>query len=245
MTDMYVSNIERFAIKDGPGIRTVVFLQGCPLRCPWCANPETRYAGHDKVKKMSVEDVMAVVLRDMDYYRNSGGGLTVSGGEALLRYEALLELLKMAKEYGIHTAVETSGQASREAVMACLPYVDLWLYDVKHTDLEKLESVTGADYGTVFGNLRMVAETDPAKVVFRLPCIPGFNLNEGYFDSVFELARLLGVERIDLLPYHTLGVAKYERMGIEYRYAGYEAVDRSELEQYRQRGLERGFDIRL
>lgn len=245
MTDLRISNIERFAIKDGPGIRTVVFLQGCPLHCPWCANPETRFMSHEKVKVMPVDELLSLIMRDADYYRNSGGGLTVSGGEPLLQYEALAELLRRAKECGLHTAVETSGQATQTAFKACLPYVDLWLFDVKSTDPEHLSSFTGADHHAVFGNLRLIAGEDPSKVVLRLPCIPGFNLCDEHFDSVFALAESLGIRRLDVLPYHTLGVAKYARLGIEYKYDGYSSLEPDVLYPYVRKGHDRGLDINL
>ena len=245
MTDLLVSNIERFAIKDGPGIRTVVFLKGCPLDCPWCANPEARpHMGRD-TRRMSVDEVLAVVMRDEGYYRNSSGGLTVSGGEAFAQPEALKTLLEKAKSQGLHTAVETSGQASPEAVRSCIPFVDLWLFDVKHTDPQVLKAYIGADASVVFANLEAVALIDPSKVVLRLPCIPGFNLCDEHFESVFALAESLGIRRLDMLPYHTLGTAKYADLGIEYRYGGYGPVDRSELRPYLQKGLERGLDIKL
>lgn len=245
MTDLLVSNIERFAIKDGPGIRTVVFLQRCPLECPWCANPEARPRVGRNAKRMSVDEVLAVVMRDEDYYRNSGGGLTVSGGEAFAQPEALMALLEKAKGLGLHTAVETSGQASPEAVRSSLPFVDLWLYDVKHTDPQVLKAFTGADASVVFANLETVALHDPSKVVLRLPCIPGFNLCDEHFDSVFALAESLGVRRLDMLPYHTLGVAKYAKLGIKYEYDGYRSLDPVILKPYIEKGRDRGFDMKL
>lgn len=245
MTDLLVSNIERFAIKDGPGIRTVVFLQGCPLVCPWCANPETRpHVGYASVK-MSVDEVLSVVMRDEDYYRNSGGGLTVSGGEAFAQRGALKTLLEKASGLGLHTAVETSGQAAHGAVLECLPFVDLWLFDVKHTDPEKLKAFTGADASTVFANLEAVALRDPSKVVLRLPCIPGFNLCDEHFESVFTLAERLGIKRLDLLPYHTLGVAKYDKLGMRYQYDGSRSLDPAVLKPYIEKGQDRGLDMKL
>ncbi len=245
MTDLRVSNIERFAIKDGPGIRTVVFLQGCPLHCPWCANPETRFLSCENMKVMAVDELLSLIMRDEDYYRNSGGGLTISGGEPLLQYKALSELLRKAKELGLHTAVETSGQAPETAVRSCLPYVDLWLFDVKHTDNDVLVNFTGADGTVIFKNLEVVTSNDPTKVVLRLPIIPGFNLSAEHFEKVFSMAEKSGVSRLDVLPYHTLGVAKYEKLGIEYKYAGYSSLEPDALYPYVRNGHDRSLDINL
>lgn len=235
-----VFNIERFAIHDGPGIRTVVFLQGCPLHCPWCANPESRAADGGQV--LSIESVLDEVMRDADYYAESGGGLTVSGGEAFCQGEALLELLSGAKRLGLHTTVETTGMARREQFEAALPLVDLWLFDWKSGDSRSLHDVTGGSKEVIDGNLRLA---DPARVVLRMPCIPGFNLDRSHFVQTFDMACELGIKRIDLLPYHTLGRAKYEKMGLEYPYARYKALDRGELLGYKRLGEEKQLIINI
>ena len=235
-----VFNIERFAIHDGPGIRTVVFLQGCPLRCPWCSNPESRQAEGGESK--SVEEVLDEVMRDADYYAESGGGLTVSGGEVFYQAEGLLELLSEAKRRGLHTAVETTGMARKEDFEAALPLVDLLLYDWKSGDAGRLHEVTGGSRELIEANLRLA---DPAKVVLRMPCIPGFNLYREHFEEAFEMACELGIKHVDLLPYHTLGRAKYEKIGMDYPYARYKALDRHELEEYKASGEEKQLIINI
>lgn len=288
--------IERFAIHDGPGIRTVVFLQGCPLRCPWCANPESQAVGNHLLhyeKKcvrcgscvkacphgyisfkegrltferrdcvdcnlcmeacpqsaikmagvdIGVDEIMKTVLRDKDYYLRSGGGVTFSGGEALMQIDGMLSLLKQCKENGIHTAVETCGQVPCSHIEKVLPWVDLFLFDIKHTDAKKLELTVKGNLDLMLKNLYRIAQANPQKVVIRVPCIPDFNLSFDFFDSVFGLAKLLHISRVDLLPYHTLGKDKYLCMGLPYPYLD-KALDGKELVEYRNRGRDMGLNV--
>ena len=266
MSKARVMEIERFAIKDGPGIRTVVFLQGCPLHCPWCSNPESQPVGPvlmhrerlccncgrciqacpaacisinglqtidrrvcnacgecvgscpQKALRMSsslmeCEDVVRIISRDKEYYQASGGGVTFSGGEAFLQHEALVDMLKMCREAAIHTAVETCGNISSDSFKSALEYTDLFLFDLKHTDAARLRDVTGGDLGLILSNLESI---DPGKVILRMPCIPGFNIEDTHFGKSFQIACRLGITRIDLLPYHTLGIGKYGELGKEY-----------------------------
>ena len=132
-----ILEIERFATHDGPGIRTVVFLKGCPLHCPWCANPESQSPEPQQMRKggelvwvgspIDIDEVMAVLERDADYYANSGGGITFSGGECMMHGKVLLQLLQACKQRGWHTAIETSGMVPTKTFEAVLPYVDLFL----------------------------------------------------------------------------------------------------------------------
>lgn len=288
--------IERFAIHDGPGIRTVVFLQGCPLRCLWCANPESQEVGnhllHNEKKcvkcgrcaracphgyisfrdgsihfdrrdcgdcrlcmeacpqsairlagmDMSVDEIMKVILRDRDYYSHSGGGVTFSGGEAIMQIDSLLPLLEACKKENIHTAVETCGQVSESSVRRILPLVDLFLYDVKHIDGEKFKAFTKGNLDIVMSNLSLIARSNPQKVVIRVPCIPGFNLADEFFSGLFSLANRLGIRRVDLLPYHTLGWHKYEQMGLQPPYRE-EALKAESLEKYKKQGEDSGLDV--
>ncbi len=291
--------IERFAIHDGPGIRTVVFLQGCPLHCPWCSNPESRQRKlqllHMKNKcvgcgrcaascphgniamkgaypvfdreacvgcrtceracpqsaiqfvgdTMPIEEIMRTLVRDKDYYRNSGGGITFSGGEAFTQFEGLTELLSRCKAEGLHTAVETCGQVPRERFEKAFPLIDLFLFDVKHTDSKRLKEVTGADLDVVLGNLRYLAGLSAEKVTIRMPVIPGFNYDPGIIRSVFDLAIETGISQVHLLPYHTLGKDKYERLGLPYPYPYERMMQKEELQPYREIGQRMGLEVRL
>lgn len=240
MIEARVFNIERFALDDGPGIRTVVFMQGCPLRCPWCSNPESQPLSAGKLR--SVKDIMDEVERDRDYYEASGGGVTFSGGEALLQAEALLELLKEAKGRGINTAIETTFFAREETIRKLIPYVDLWLVDIKHTDAEALKDITGLDMDVFERNLSII---DSEKVTLRRPCIPGFNIAPQDFEECFRYALQKSIRRIDLIPFHTLGAEKYRRLGREYAYGSVPALDKRSLEQYKYLGITLGIDIRI
>ena len=265
-----VSNIERFAIHDGPGIRTTVFLKGCPLHCPWCANPETwtvnpvvmhqeRLCEHcetcmhvcpnqavsfengtyqlDRSRctvcgrcvencipgalsingtAMKEEEIIATVLRDKDYYEESGGGVTFSGGEPLFQKEAIIELLKQAKAAGLHTAVETTGMYETEHLKACEPYIDLFLFDIKHTDPKILQETTGASWELIKQNFTYLSERRPRDVIVRVPVIPGFNDNA--LKEIIAFAKEHHVKAVNLLPYHSLGRTKWHQLQKDYRY---------------------------
>ena len=220
-----VFDIERFAVHDGPGIRTVVFLKGCPLRCVWCHNPESQSFEPERMasadgrqppetvgRAMTVGEVMAEVRRDKAFYDHSGGGLTVSGGEPLAHFEFTRDLLAAARAEGIHTAVETSGYAPREVVGALLPLVDLWLWDVKaHPSRHK--ELVGGDAEPILENLAFLA-AHGAKAVLRCPLVPGVNDSDEALRHIRRLAEdTPGVVGVDIEPYHPLGEDKNRRLG--------------------------------
>ena len=221
-----VFDIEKFAVHDGPGIRTVVFLKGCPLRCLWCHNPESQSFEQETMagvngeppetvgRAMTVEEVMASVRKDKPFYDSSGGGLTVSGGEPLAHFDFTHSLLSAAKAEGIHTAVETSGFASREHIEALLPLVDLWLWDVKAPPVRH-KALTGADAEPILDNLAFIA-AHGADIVLRCPLVPGVNDGGDALAHIAHLAETTtGVRRIDLEPYHPMGEGKSRRLGRE------------------------------
>ena len=196
-----VFGIEKFATHDGPGIRTVVFLKGCPLRCMWCHSPESwnfeveRYPDGEVIgQEMSSDGVLAEVLKDKDFYDASGGGLTVSGGEPLARPAFLAELLGKAKAAALHTAVETSGAATEKVFAPLLPLVDLWLWDVKELDAEKHFAYTKRQLAPILANLRRVNDAlaaAPARkrsIVLRCPMIPGVNDGAKEIEAIGRLA---------------------------------------------------------
>jgi pyruvate formate lyase activating enzyme len=240
MIEARIFNLERFALDDGPGIRTIVFLQGCPLHCPWCSNPESQPFGGGYMR--SVSDIMDEVERDKGYYDASGGGVTFSGGECLAQPQALLALVKEAKSRGIQTALETTVSASQDTILKLLPYVDLWLIDIKHTDAESLKKTTGLDIEFYSRNIDLI---DPEKIVLRRPCIPGFNMETKQFEDAFNFALNKGIRRMDLIPFHTLGAEIYRRMGKGYPYAGVPALDKKALEPFKDLGLTNGIDTRI
>ena len=220
-----VFDIEKFAVHDGPGIRTVVFLKGCPLRCLWCHNPESQSFEPEQMasadgksspeivgKAMTVEKVMASVRKDKAFYDNSGGGLTVSGGEPLAHFAFTQDLLSAAKAEGIHTAVETSGFAPRERIEALLPFVDLWLWDVKAPP-SLHEKLVGCPAAPILDNLAFIASRG-ASVILRCPLVPGINDSDEALAHIRHLSETTpGVLRVDIEPYHPLGENKNRRLG--------------------------------
>lgn len=222
-----IFDIQRYSIHDGLGIRTIVFLKGCVLRCRWCCNPESQeYAiqtmkvlGEDKVigRDISVGEVMETVEKDRPYYRRSGGGLTLSGGESLCQPDFARALLREAKHRGINTAMESMGCAPYETIDSILPYLDTYLLDIKHTNPVKHEEFTGKRNDLMLENARKIADSGKTRLIIRVPVIPGFNDTAEEIASIASFAgKLKGVDTIHLLPYHRLGESKYEGLGRKY-----------------------------
>lgn len=266
-----IFNIQRFSTQDGPGIRTTVFMKGCPLSCAWCHNPESKRQstelfyndsscigcgacaevcsvsahsigdGHifdrtlctvcgrcaevcpSRALELCGEDrevasVIDEVMRDAPFYRESGGGLTLSGGEPLMQWEFSLALLREAKARGLHTAVETSGYTDRD-IAELAPLVDLWLFDIKHTDEPLHREYVGVGRDRILATLDRLSSLG-ASIVLRCPVIDGVNLTDAHADALADLAsHTRGVIRIDLEPYHPLGVDKADRLGRDQAYA--------------------------
>lgn len=222
-----IFDIQRYSIHDGYGIRTIVFLKGCVLRCRWCCNPESQeYAietmkvqGEDKVmgRDVTVAEVMETVEKDRPYYYRSGGGLTLSGGESLCQPEFAKALLQAAKGNGIHTAMESMGCASWETVESILPYLDQYLLDIKHMNPDKHKEFTGKSNELMLENAQKIARSGQTELSIRVPVIPTFNDTVQEIEEIARFAgKLPGVKRMHLLPYHRLGQDKYEGLGREY-----------------------------
>lgn len=221
-----IFDIQRFSTHDGPGIRTIVFLKGCALRCRWCCNPESQsyeietmiQNGKPKVmgRDVTVEEVLKEVLGDRPYYTRSGGGVTLSGGESLLQPDFAVALLKACKENGINTAIETTGIAHADVIKRFLPYLDTVLMDIKHINNDKHKEFTNKSNDRILENAKLIA-SEAKKMIVRVPVIPTFN------DTVAEIAeiaaftsQLSNVDEIHLLPYHNMGRDKYAGLGREY-----------------------------
>jgi len=263
-----VFNIQRFSIHDGPGIRTNVFLKGCPLRCLWCHNPEglSRESDIEFIPKKcigcgrcgvcpndchkfndglhyydrsncikcgtcishcvtealqiagkdyTVDEVMKEVESDAMFYEESGGGMTLSGGEPLFQSEFATELLRTAKERGIHTAIETCGFYSEDVLRKAIPYIDIFLFDYKVTGRDAHKNATGVYPDIILRNLDII-DSEGKEIHLRCPIIPGVNDNDAHYKAIADLAnRLKNVTRIDLEPYHELGSSKYHNIGRE------------------------------
>lgn len=221
-----IFNIQRFSVHDGPGVRTIVFLKGCALRCRWCCNPEsqsreiqTMKVG-DAVKTVGYDITAAEVLkqaeRDRVYYRRSGGGVTLSGGEMLCQADFSAAILRGCKESGINTAVESTGFAQFSQIEKCLPYIDTYLMDIKHINSEKHKLFTTQPNELILENAAKIAR-GAKKLIIRVPVIPTFNDTQGEINDIAAFAKTLpGVEEVHLLPYHKYGTDKYKGLGREY-----------------------------
>ena len=217
-----VFDVEHMATREGPGIRTAVFLKGCPLRCMWCHNPEswnpkseTYPDGTVIGRERSVGDVLEEVARDKPFYVNSGGGLTVSGGEPLFRWQFVRDLFARAKASGISTAIETSGYAAELHIRELMPVTDLWLYDIKGMDPVKHKEHTGIDNAAIHRNLRML-DANGAKIILRCPMIPGVNDFPENLRALGALAdELKNVEAINVEPYVAYGIDKAHKLGLK------------------------------
>lgn len=225
MSSGIVFSIEEFAVNDGPGIRTTIFLKGCPLRCMWCHNPEGQKAAPQPLTKqgrteisgysITAEELAARVRRDADIFRDSGGGVTFTGGEPLAQADFLCEVLDALSD--VHTAIETSGYASEATFRRVLDRVDYLLFDVKIVDSELHKRYTGVGNEAIMANLRILCESGKPFVV-RVPLIPGVNDTR---ENMEATAKLLvgaeGLQRVELLRYHKTAGAKYPMIGLEYR----------------------------
>ena len=221
-----IFNIQRFSIHDGPGIRTIVFFKGCFMRCAWCCNPESQSYeiqtmlenGKQKTvgKDVTVSEILPEILADKPYYRRSGGGVTLSGGEILGQPEFARDLLRACKENGLHTAVESTANAPFETIEKILPYLDLYLLDIKHMDSAKHKQYTGAPNERILENARRIAESE-TELIVRTPVVPSFNDTSEEIKAISRFAASLpNVNEHHLLPYHRLGQDKYDGLGRVY-----------------------------
>ncbi|MCK5329338.1 MAG: glycyl-radical enzyme activating protein [Candidatus Latescibacteria bacterium] len=279
-----ISNIQRGSLEDGPGVRTVVFLKGCPLRCRWCHNPETMRAGmeigfnadpcigcgecvricpnaahrmeeggpiwdraacsacgkcvevcpsgalYSVGSLMEAQAVLSEVHKDEGYYQNSGGGMTLSGGEPLAQVAFSEALLILARENGVHTVVETCGYAKRADVLRVLALADMCYYDIKHVDPLLHRKYTGVDNRLILENLKAVAGAG-ISVIVRVPVIPGMNDHPEHICRLREFLQTFKQPvSVELLPYHELGESKYRQLGRAYKLEGLEAPEARSME---------------
>ncbi len=240
-----IFDIQRYSIHDGRGIRTIVFLKGCVLRCKWCCNPESQHyeietmtvAGKPKVigRDVTVEEVMEIVEKDRPYYRRTGGGLTLSGGESLCQPEFARDLFRAAKEAGIPTAIESMGCAKFEVIKEILPYLDQYLLDIKHMDGKKHKEFTGKSNELMLENAKKIAESGQTELNIRIPVVPTFNDKVEEIVAIAKFAQTLKtVKRIYLLPYHRYGEDKYTGLNREYQMEGILPPTNDHMEKLKQ-----------
>jgi len=239
-----ILNIQRYSLHDGEGIRTIVFFKGCPLRCPWCSNPESQsqeplivkieskciHCKHCNFdvdecptgaitqfgKYMTLEEILTEVQKDMVFYRSSGGGVTLSGGEVLAQSSFALELLKKLKILGINTAIETSGMGNTKSLIELATYLDLILFDLKIMDAEKSKRVLGADINLIKANIRTLIKMNK-KVIPRVPIIPGYTTGYENIKEIIAFVKSLYLAEIHLLPFHQYGSNKYKLLNLDYK----------------------------
>lgn len=293
-----IFDIERYATKDGPGIRTVVFFKGCNLRCLWCQNPESQIAdpqimyyrsqctacgrcleacpqnaiyddpdfglitNHAQCitcgacvdacfsnarrligRLFSIDEVMEQIMRDKAYYENSGGGVTFSGGEPLLQAKFIFELAKRCKKEGIHTAIETAGMVSIDTMKLVLPIIDLIYLDFKHINPEEHFRTIGAYPDQIKKNLKWISQYSD-KLIIRIPIIPKINNDEETLHQMFSfLSKEISGCKVELLPFHRLGLGKYEGLGMKYAMKDIANLEDSDCEKLALIGRKMGLTV--
>ncbi len=230
----YIHSTESFGTVDGPGIRYVIFMQGCPMRCLYCHNPDTweMHGGNE----IDVETVLREFNKNRSFYR--GGGITVTGGEPLLQTDFLIELFRAAKKEGIHTCIDTSGitysKTNAEYIKKLdelMLYTDLVMLDIKHIDSERHIALTGKDNKGILDFAHYLEEKN-VPLVIRHVVVEGYTDSEEYlYELGMFIGRLRNLKALDTLPYHSMGEKKYEEMGIDYPLRGMKPLDKSEAER--------------
>lgn len=224
-----IDSIETFGLVDGPGIRTVIFFNGCKLRCKYCHNPETWTL---KEKNMTVEELVNKILRNKPYFKR-GGGVTFSGGEPLLHQDFLIEVCKILKKENIHIALDTAGVGNGN-YQEILKYIDLVLLDVKDTTKDNYKELTGYDMDESLVFINELNKTS-IPVWIRQVIVPGRNDNIDYLNSLSNfISNINNIERIDFLPYHDMAKSKYKKLGINYPYENIKSMDKEECNKLYQ-----------
>lgn len=250
-----IFNIQRFSIHDGRGIRTIVFFKGCYMRCAWCCNPESQEYdmqtlienGKEKIvgKDVTVEEILPEILADVQYYRRSGGGVTLSGGEILAQPEFARDLLRACKQNGLHTAVESTANAPWETIKEILPYLDLYLMDIKHLNSEKHKEYTGVGNERILENARKIAQSG-VELIIRTPVVPTFNDTAEEIRAIAKFAATLpNVKEHHLLPYHRLGQDKYAGLGRSYSLKDIEPPSKEKMEYLLGVAEESGLHVQI
>jgi len=261
-----IFDIKRFAIHDGPGIRTTVFFKGCPLDCRWCHNPEGKKPGEEKItvkrrrngrsggpgereeifgREVSVGEVTAEIEKDIIFYEQSGGGATFSGGEPMMQIDFLYELLKECKTENIDTALDTCGHAEFENFERIHHLVDLFLYDIKIIDDNAHRKYTGESNRHILANLKRLAEMGK-KIELRIPLIPGITDTRENIEAIRDFLKSLpGIEKVSLLPYNKLVEDKLDKFNLDNTYGKFRTQSRSDLKTIGDYFRSAGYEIAI
>jgi len=256
-----IFDIKRFAVHDGPGIRTTVFFKGCPLKCQWCHNPESIDPNPQQItkqipldyktfeqteiigKEMSVQEVMTEILRDKVFFDQSGGGVTFSGGEPLLQIDFLTELLQECDKENLHVTIDTCGLTSSETFGSILDLIDLFLFDLKIMDDILHNKYIGASNKLILENLRSAAEKQK-DIIIRFPIIPEITDTEKNIQEILKfLQRFPATTEINLLQYHNIAEEKYKRLNLEHHQ--FTEPNQEILDSIKQIFLEAGFEVKI
>lgn len=288
-------NIQKFSLHDGPGIRTTVFFKGCPLKCQWCANPESQLqkiqiiCHHEKCLKCqtclrhcpsqaiffedqkikfnhqkcigclqcvdmcpvealsnegdikTVEEIVKICLQDKDFYEESNGGVTISGGEGMAQPKFLEALIQELKKENIHVAIETTGYIEEKLFQKLACQFDLLLFDVKHYDRNKHFEGTGVYNDLILQNLKWATQNQ-CNILPRIPVIPGFNDSLDDAHGLANLLKEIGLKRVQLLPFHQFGEKKYELLNKDYHYKNKKALHPEDLKAYQDVFIKKDLD---
>ncbi|MBU1198261.1 MAG: glycyl-radical enzyme activating protein [Nanoarchaeota archaeon] len=255
-----IFDIKRYAIHDGPGIRTSIFFKGCPSQCEWCHNPEARDLGGDVIdytsqdymldsklgtgKRISIEQLMNEIEKDVIFYDTSGGGVTFSGGEPLLQYIFLEKILNKCKQKGIHTALDTTGYTPQVVFDSIIDKVDLFLYDLKLIDDDQHKKFIGISNYFIHENLKKLAEKQK-NVWIRFPVIPKITDTKENIEQLKEFVSSLNFKDISLLPYHKIADSKYEKLGLKNKMKGIEPPSEEFMHKLKKEFEKDGFNVRI
>lgn len=267
-----IFNIQRYSLNDGRGIRTVVFFKGCPHTCPWCANPESISPKIETVRRESkclhcapclrdaeecpsgafehigrdvtLDELEREVMKDEVFFRSSGGGVTLSGGEVLMQAPFATALLQRLRRWGIHTAIETAGDAPLSRLLPLAKQCDEVLFDLKIMDAEQAKTVVKMNLPRVLDNFLRLAE-EGINVIPRVPLIPGFTLSEANMNRVLAFLIPSGIRQLHLLPFHQYGEPKYRLLGQEWTMNQVAVPTEEEIATLRQMAERAGFLVTL
>lgn len=251
-----VFDIKRFAIHDGPGIRTSIFFKGCPLGCWWCHNPESRKTGVEQLSfkykgsntigwQTTPEELLKEVEKDRPFYEQSGGGVTFTGGEPLMQSPFLLETAKLFKKKKLNLCLDTTGYASQKTIQEISPFIDLFLFDLKHLNDEQHLKYTGVSNKPILENLEYLVKNGK-NIQIRFPLIPFINDNQEHLESVSNyLSSLKHIKTLNILPYHKIANGKYDQLNLQNKMLNTHEPSKKNIEEVKLFFENQGFNVKI